>query len=57
MTYAKNYTDNGAYYTFTFENGGEMYIPKSSVIFVNDESGCVSVKNIASRKTMFLIKQ
>lgn len=57
MIYSISYQDNGAYFTFNFADGSTVYLPKSTVIFVDDESGCIAVKNIASRKTMFLIKK
>lgn len=56
MNIASSYTSDEATYTFLFDGGKKMIFPISSVILVDDESGLVSVKNIATRKTMFLVR-
>lgn len=50
-------TKTEAYVELTTENGEKHIIPTSDVIFVNDESGFVSIKNTGSRKTIGLISE
>lgn len=50
-----NKTDN--YYEFIDGAGGKTIIPTSSVILVDDESGYISIKLTASRKTIGLLKK
>lgn len=38
-------------------NGEKHYMPTSSVILVDDESGMISVKTTGSRKTIALVKK
>lgn len=47
-----SYTKTDAYYEFVGENGEKYIIPTVDVVLVDDESGAVSVKNTASRKTI-----
>lgn len=44
-----SYTKTDTYYEFIGENGEKVIIPAVDVILVDDESGAVTVKNIASR--------
>lgn len=41
-----------SYYQFIGENGEKYIIPTVDVVLVDDESGSVSVKNTATRKTI-----
>lgn len=47
-----SYTKTDAYYEFVGENGEKHIVPSTSVVLVDDESGAISVKNTASRKTI-----
>lgn len=47
-----SYTKTDAYYEFVGENGEKYIVPSTDVVLVDDESGAVSVKNTASRKTI-----
>ena len=47
-----SYTKTDSYYEFTGENGEKMLIPASDVILIDDESGAITVKVIASRKVI-----
>lgn len=40
------------YVELTTDNGEKMLMPTSSAIFVDDESGAISVKTTGSRKTI-----
>ena len=54
MNIALNYTLADSVYTFDFGNGKKVLYPVSSVILVDDNSGLLSVKATATRKTLFL---
>lgn len=52
-----SYTKTDTYYEFVGENGEKMIVPSVDVILIDDESGAISVKNTASRKTIgYMIK-
>lgn len=52
-----DYTKTDTYYEFIGEGGEKVLIPSVNVILVDDESGAIAVKNIASRCTIgYLIK-
>ena len=55
MVYFNSINNTGTYVELTTENNEKYVIPNDDVIFVNDNSGMVSVKNTASRKTIGLI--
>lgn len=50
-----SYEKTDTYYLFTDSEGNKMYMPATSVILVDDESGAIAVKNIATRKTVGLV--
>lgn len=50
-------TQDDAYVELTSEKGEKYIAPTSSVIFVEDESNFVSIKNTGSRKTIGLISK
>lgn len=47
-----SYTKTDTYYEFVGENGEKYIIPSTSVVLVDDESGLISIKNTATRKTI-----
>ena len=47
-----SFTKTDAYYEFTGDNGLKLIIPVSAVILVDDESNLLSIKLIATRKTI-----
>ena len=47
-----SYTSTDSYYEFTDSNGNKTLMPTTSVILVDDESGLLSIKNTATRKTI-----
>jgi hypothetical protein len=52
-----SYTKTDTYFEFVGENGEKMIVPAVDVILIDDESGAISVKNTASRKTIgYMIK-
>lgn len=52
-----SYTKTDTYFEFVGENGEKMIVPSVDVILIDDESGAISVKNTASRKTIgYMIK-
>lgn len=55
MVYFNSIEKANTYVELTTENNEKYVIPNDDVIFVNDNSGMVSVKNTASRKTIGLI--
>lgn len=58
MDIFSTYTVNSDYYEFTKEDGsGKILMPFYSVILVNDNSGFISVKLAATRKTVGLVRQ
>lgn len=50
-------TQTDAYVELTTDNGEKHIIPANDVILVDDNSGYVSIKNTASRKTIGLLKK
>lgn len=56
MVIYDNYIENEATYVF-LKGDNKMAVPKSYVIFVDDESGLIAVKGLASRKTLFLCRK
>lgn len=50
-----SYEKTDTYYLFTDSEGNKMYMPATAVILVDDESGAIAVKNIATRKTVGLV--
>lgn len=55
MIIANSYSLSDGVYTFVFDNGKQLF-PQSSIILVDDESGLIAVKSVASRKTLFLAR-
>lgn len=55
MVIYNSITKGDAYVELTTEKGEKHIIPNNSVIFVDDDSNFVSVKNTGSRKTIGLI--
>lgn len=55
MTIFNSITKTSTYVELGTERGEKFIIPLNDVIFVNDESGMVSIKNTASRCTVGLI--
>lgn len=52
-----SYTKTDTYFEFVGENGEKMIVPSVDVILIDDESGAISVKNTASRRTIgYMIK-
>lgn len=47
-----SYTKTDEYYEFVDENGGKTIIPSAAIIMVDDESGLLSIKLTATRKTI-----
>lgn len=47
-----SYTKTDTYYEFVGENGEKMLIPATDVVLVDDESGLISIKLIATRKVI-----
>lgn len=47
-----SYTKTDTYYQFNGENGEKYLIPSTDVILVDDESNLLSIKLIATRKTI-----
>lgn len=45
-----SYTKTDSFYIFNIEGGGKLYAPLSSVVLIDDNSGAVTVKYVASRK-------
>lgn len=56
MTIYDTMVDGGDCYVFT-NSEVEVLMPASSVILVDDESGFISIKTTASRKTIGLLKK
>lgn len=53
-----SYTVNSDFYEFVKEDGsGKVLMPFYSVILVDDDSGFISVKLTATRKTVGLVRQ
>ena len=49
-----SFNESDFYYEFIGDNGKEI-MPKSAVILVDDNSGLLSIKLIATRKTIGLV--
>lgn len=47
-----SYTKTDSYYEFTDVKGNKTLMPSTTVILVDDESGLLSIKNTATRKTI-----
>lgn len=56
MVYVNKYYDLDGCYRFVFDDGTEAYYPKSSLMFIDDGSGVISVKATGSRRTLFLMR-
>lgn len=54
MDIATSYSLSDGVYTFVFPDATEYY-PEASIILVDDNSGLISVKSTATRKTIFLV--
>lgn len=53
----KSYTKTDEYYQFLDENDNKTLYPVSSIILVDDNSGLISIKTVAARKTIGLVKK
>ena len=47
-----SYTSTDSYYEFTDSKGNKTLMPSTSVILVDDESGLLSIKSVATRKVL-----
>lgn len=54
MTFA-SYTKGDTYYEFVGSNGEKMITPINDVILIDDGSNLLSIKLIATRKTIGLV--
>ena len=50
-------TKTDSYYEFVGENGEKLIMPATDVIIVDDETGMLAIKSIASRQTLGLYKK
>ena len=50
-----NFIKTDKYYEFTTADGIKLLAPVDSIILVDDESGAIAVKTVASRKQIGLI--
>lgn len=57
MVYFNSINKQESYVELTTKDGEKHIIPANSIIFVDDESGMVSVKNTGSRKSIGLISK
>ena len=57
MVYFNSINKQESYVELTTETNEKYVIPNDDVIFVDDNSGMVSVKNTGSRKTIGLISK
>ena len=57
MVYFNSIEKADSYVLLTTENNEKYIIPNDDVIFVDDESGMVSVKTTGSRKTIGLLSK
>lgn len=57
MVYFNSINKQESYVELTTENNEQYVIPNDDVIFVDDNSGMVSVKNTGSRKAIGLISK
>lgn len=55
MVYFNSINKQESYVELTTKDGEKHIIPANSIIYVEDGSGMVSIKNTASRKTIGLI--
>lgn len=51
----ESYTKTDTYYVFNGKDGEKCIIPSTDVILVDDESGLLSIKLTATRKTIGLV--
>lgn len=51
------YTENENYYELSGENGEVLLVPKANTIVVDDDSNVLSIKGIASRQTIALVRK
>lgn len=56
MNIAQSYTLTNGVFVFDFGGGKKQLFPQDSIIFVDDESGLISIKSVASRKILFLAR-
>lgn len=47
-----SYTSTDSYYEFVDSNGNKTLMPATSIILVDDESGLLSIKSVATRKVL-----
>ena len=47
-----SYTSSDSYYEFVDSKGSKTLMPATSVILVDDESGLLSIKSVATRKVL-----
>lgn len=52
-----SYVKTDFYYEFTSANGEKYIIPSTDVILIDDGSNALSIKLIASRKTIGLVQK
>lgn len=57
MVYFTSINKEKAYTRLQTKNGEIYVIPNDDIVFVDDESGLVSVKNTGSRKTIGVIRK
>ena len=57
MVYFNSINKQESYVELTTDNNEKYVIPNDDVIFVDDESGMVSVKTTGSRKTIGLLSK
>lgn len=57
MVYFTSINKEKAFTRLETKNGEIYVIPNDDIVFVDDESGLVSVKNTASRKTVGVIRK
>ena len=47
-----SYTKNDVYYEFVDENGNKTVFPTVTTVIVDDNSGLLAIKDVASRQTL-----
>lgn len=57
MVIYESYTLENECYTFTSADGDVVLMPAATTILVDDNSGFISIKNTATRKTVGLIRK
>lgn len=55
MVYFNSINKQESYVELTTKDGEKHIIPANSIIYVEDGSGMVSIKNTGSRKTAYVI--